>query len=137
MELAPRRLVSAGTMTAQLLARRADRAAGRAAGAEEIGRLVEHDAAHGSDLVRTLRSYLANSSSKVRTSEALRLRRQTVHGRLQKIEELIGDVSAPPGTRLWCWPWTCSSSPAEPGHLDSRPPSGAGYNDADTHHCPS
>jgi PucR family transcriptional regulator, purine catabolism regulatory protein len=45
--------------------------------------------------VRTLRVYLAHSSSKVRTAEALRLRRQTLYGRLQRIEELIGDIAAP------------------------------------------
>ncbi|WP_166503545.1 PucR family transcriptional regulator [Modestobacter italicus] len=95
LELSPERLVSAGTMTAQLLLSglRTEPLAEQVV-REEIGRLVEHDAAHGSDLVRTLAVYLAHSSSKVRTSEALRLRRQTVHGRLQKIEELIGDVHA-------------------------------------------
>jgi purine catabolism regulator len=93
LELSPERLVSAGAMTAQLLLNGlvAEPLAEQLV-VEEIGRLVEHDAAHGSELVRTLQVYLANSSSKVRTSEALRLRRQTVHGRLQKIEELIGDV---------------------------------------------
>jgi purine catabolism regulator len=87
------RLVSAGQLTAQLLLSGVsqDPMASQLV-REEIGRLVEHDAAHGTDLVATLRVYLANSSSKVRTSAALRLRRQTVHGRLQKIEELIGDV---------------------------------------------
>ncbi|MCW2696070.1 MAG: putative Transcriptional regulator, PucR family [Modestobacter sp.] len=89
------RLVSAGQMTAQLLLSglRSEPMAQQLV-REEIGRLVEHDAASGSELVRTLQVYLENSSSKVRTSEALRLRRQTVHGRLQRIEELIGDVSA-------------------------------------------
>lgn len=61
---------------------------------EQLGALAEHDAAHGTELVRTLRVYLANSSSKVRTSQALRVRRQTLYGRLQRIGELIGDIDA-------------------------------------------
>lgn len=39
--------------------------------------------------------YLASSSSKVATAETLRLRRQTLYGRLQRIEQLIGNISAP------------------------------------------
>jgi purine catabolism regulator len=90
------RLVSAGSMTAQLLlSGLREEPMTEQLVREEIGRLVEHDAVHGTELVRTLQVYLRSSSSKVRTSEALRLRRQTVHGRLQKIEELIGDVHAP------------------------------------------
>jgi purine catabolism regulator len=87
------RVVAAGDMSAQLLlsALPDDQLAAQLV-TEEIGRLVEHDARHGTELVHTLRVYLAHSSSKVRTSEALRLRRQTVHGRLQRIEELIGEV---------------------------------------------
>jgi purine catabolism regulator len=97
LELTPdgERLVSAGAMTAQLLlSGLREEPMTQQLVLEEIGRLVEHDAVHGTELVRTLQVYLASSSSKVRTSEALRLRRQTVHGRLQRIEELIGDVHA-------------------------------------------
>ncbi|MGY1638869.1 PucR family transcriptional regulator [Geodermatophilus sp. SYSU D00742] len=90
------RVVAAGAMTARLLLDgvRQDPLAEQLVG-EEIGRLVAHDAASGSELVHTLRTYLAHSSSKVRTAEALRLRRQTLYLRLQRIEELIGDVHAP------------------------------------------
>ena len=42
---------------------------------EEIGPLVAHDRAAGTDLVGTLRPYLAHSSSKVRAAAALRIRR--------------------------------------------------------------
>jgi purine catabolism regulator len=63
--------------------------------AEQLGPLVDHDRAMGSDLVQTLRVYLTCSSSKVATAQALRLRRQTLYGRLQRIEQLIGSVSAP------------------------------------------
>lgn len=90
------RIVSAAGMTAQLLlagVRQQQLAVELVR--EEIGRLADHDAARGSQLVPTLRAYLAHSSSKVRTAEALRLRRQTLYGRLQRIEELVGDISSP------------------------------------------
>jgi purine catabolism regulator len=90
------RIVAAGAMTAQLLlasAREEELATQLVR--EELGRLAEHDAAHGSALVTTLRAYLAHSSSKVRTAQALQIRRQTLYHRLHRIEELIGDVSAP------------------------------------------
>jgi purine catabolism regulator len=88
------RVVSAAGMTVPLLlAGVRDEPLATQLVREEIGRLVDHDAAHGTELVRTLRVYLAHSSSKVRTAEALRLRRQTLYGRLQRIEDLIGDIS--------------------------------------------
>jgi purine catabolism regulator len=90
------RVVSAADMTAPLLlAGVRDTPLAAQLVHEEIGRLADHDAAHGTDLVRTLRVYLTHSSSKVRTAEALRLRRQTLYARLQRIEELIGDISCP------------------------------------------
>jgi purine catabolism regulator len=55
-----------------------------------LGPLVEHDAAHGSALVHTLRTYLAHSSSKVRTARALRIQRQTLYQRLERIESALG-----------------------------------------------
>ena len=89
------RVVSAADMTAPLLlAGLRDEPLAAQLVREEIGGLADHDAAHGTDLVRTLRVYLAHSSSKVRTADALHLRRQTLYGRLQRIEELIGDISA-------------------------------------------
>jgi PucR family transcriptional regulator, purine catabolism regulatory protein len=90
------RIVSAGAMTARLLLAgvREEPLAAQLV-REELGRLAEHDAVHGSDLVATLRTYLAHSSSKVRTAQALRVQRQTLYARLQRIEALIGDISAP------------------------------------------
>ncbi|GAA1378733.1 hypothetical protein GCM10009613_00320 [Pseudonocardia kongjuensis] len=61
---------------------------------EEIGPLVAHDRETGSDLVGTLRCYLAHSSSKVRAAEGLGIRRQTLHARLDRIAGLVGDVHA-------------------------------------------
>lgn len=90
------RVVLAAGMTARLLlAGVSDELLGRQLVREEIGPLADYDATHGGQLVRTLRVYLAHSSSKVRTAAALRLRRQTLYGRLQRIEELIGDIAAP------------------------------------------
>jgi purine catabolism regulator len=90
------RVVSAAGMTARLLlAGVSDGPLARQLVQEEIGRLLDYDAAHGSELVRTLRVYLAHASSKVQTAQALRLRRQTLYGRLQRIKDLIGDISAP------------------------------------------
>jgi len=90
------RIVSAAGMTAPLLLSSVrDHPLAVQLVREQIGRLADHDRTHGSDLLPTLRAYLAHSSSKVRTAEALRVRRQTLYGRLQRIEELIGDVSSP------------------------------------------
>jgi purine catabolism regulator len=85
------RVVSAAGMTAALLlAGVRDGQLARQLVHEQLGALTDHDAAHGTELVTTLRVYLANSSSKVRTAQVLRVRRQTLYGRLQRIEELIG-----------------------------------------------
>jgi purine catabolism regulator len=90
------RVVSAAALTAELLlADVRDGEFARQLVREELGPLAVHDASHGTELVRTLRVYLAHSSSKVHTSEALRVRRQTLYGRLQRIGELIGDITAP------------------------------------------
>ncbi|WP_346280468.1 PucR family transcriptional regulator ligand-binding domain-containing protein [Pseudonocardia sp.] len=90
------RCLSAAQMTAQLLLGGVrDEPLAQQLVREEIGRLVEHDRMHGTDLVGTLRTYLAAHSSKVRTAQALRLRRQTLYARLARIETLVGDVHAP------------------------------------------
>lgn len=93
---ADERIVQAAGMTAPLLLTRvrAEPLAGQLV-REQIGPLVDHDATTGSELVPTLRRYLAHGSSKVATAEAMRLRRQTLYARLQRIEALIGDVGAP------------------------------------------
>jgi purine catabolism regulator len=55
-----------------------------------LGALVEHDAAHQTDLVRTLEVFLANQRSWQRTAAAMSVHRQTVLYRVRKIEELTG-----------------------------------------------
>ncbi|MCW0214815.1 MAG: PucR family transcriptional regulator ligand-binding domain-containing protein [Pseudonocardia sp.] len=98
MTLEPDRrwLASAELTTPLLLARLRGDALARQLVREELRALQAHDETTGSDLVGTLRAYLAHSSSKVRTAAALRVRRQTLHARLARIEELIGDVHAAP-----------------------------------------
>jgi PucR family transcriptional regulator, purine catabolism regulatory protein len=60
--------------------------------AEQIGALLEYDARHGRELVRTLDVYLAQSLSKSRTAAALGIRRQTLYARLERISALLGGL---------------------------------------------
>ncbi|OGX61507.1 MAG: hypothetical protein A2189_05880 [Paenibacillus sp. RIFOXYA1_FULL_44_5] len=61
-----------------------------------LGPLIEHDAAKGSELLRTLDVYLDNDSSKQATAHKLFIVRQTLYYRLEKIAELLGpDYMAP------------------------------------------
>lgn len=52
--------------------------------------LLTHDARHGADLVRTLRSYLAHDGQAAATASDLVLHRNTLRYRLQQIERLTG-----------------------------------------------
>lgn len=89
------RVVSAAELTAQLLLGNVrQHSLAQQLVSEELGRLIAYDEAHGTELVQTLRTYLSHGSSKVRTAEAMRLRRQTLYARLQRIEELIGEVAS-------------------------------------------
>lgn len=57
---------------------------------DALGPLVAWDRRHGTDLVGTLATYLRHGSSATRTARALRLRRQSLHQRLARIEHLLG-----------------------------------------------
>lgn len=57
---------------------------------ETLGKIVEHDERHASDLVPTLRTYYATHGNLSKTAEALFLHRNTVSYRLQRIEEITG-----------------------------------------------
>jgi purine catabolism regulator len=57
---------------------------------EQLGPLIDHDRAHAADLVRTLDAYLAAGSSKAETARRLGIRRQSLYGRLDRIERLLG-----------------------------------------------
>jgi purine catabolism regulator len=65
----------------------------------QLGPLVDHDAAHGTDLLRTLDAHLATGLSKTRTAEALGIRRQTLYARLERIEHLLGTPVEDPAQR--------------------------------------
>ena len=57
---------------------------------EQLGVLLDHDAAHGTELLRTLDTYLRHGLAKTPTAEALGVRRQTLYNRLARIQELLG-----------------------------------------------
>jgi purine catabolism regulator len=55
-----------------------------------LGPLQRWDAAHGSDLVRTVDIYLRYGCSPTRAADHLHVRRQSLHQRLRRAEELLG-----------------------------------------------
>ncbi|WP_267594659.1 helix-turn-helix domain-containing protein [Carbonactinospora thermoautotrophica] len=57
---------------------------------EQLGPLLDHDATHGTDLVRTLDAYLTHGLSKTAAAAALGVRRQTLYNRLARIESVLG-----------------------------------------------
>lgn len=56
----------------------------------QLGPLLDYDAARGSELVHTLDCYLQAGMSKSATADSLGVRRQTLYGRLARIEEILG-----------------------------------------------
>jgi DNA-binding PucR family transcriptional regulator len=56
---------------------------------EVLGPLIEHDAAHRLDLVRTLTVFLDKGQSPKRAAQALQVHANTVANRLARIEQLI------------------------------------------------
>ena len=60
---------------------------------EQLGPLLDHDTAHGTELVRTLDAYLACAQVKTETARALGVRRQTLYNRLARIEKVLGGVA--------------------------------------------
>jgi purine catabolism regulator len=59
---------------------------------EQLGPLLDHDAARGRELVRTLDTLLACGLSKAATARALGIRRQTLYQRLATISALLGGL---------------------------------------------
>ncbi|MFB9732222.1 helix-turn-helix domain-containing protein [Ornithinimicrobium kibberense] len=55
-----------------------------------LGPLIEWDRTHGTHLVTTLASWLSHGLSVTATARAMRVRRQTAHERLARIERLLG-----------------------------------------------
>ncbi|MGW8064286.1 PucR family transcriptional regulator [Streptomyces ziwulingensis] len=56
----------------------------------QLGRLLDHDARHGTDLLATLRGYLDAAGNKTLAARAGGLSRETVYQRLRAIERLLG-----------------------------------------------
>jgi purine catabolism regulator len=59
---------------------------------EQLGPLLDHDAARGRELVRTLDTLLACGLAKAATARALGIRRQTLYQRLGTISTLLGGL---------------------------------------------
>ncbi len=59
---------------------------------EQLGPLIDYDATHGRELVRTLDTLLACGLSKAETARALHIRRQTLYQRLDTIGKLLGGI---------------------------------------------
>lgn len=59
---------------------------------EQLGPLLDYDAAHGRDLVRTLDALLACGLSKAEAARRLHIRRQTLYQRLGTISDLLGGL---------------------------------------------
>lgn len=55
-----------------------------------LGPLIDHDAANDGDLVRSVRTFLANDGGWQRTATELDIHRQTLVYRLKKVEQLTG-----------------------------------------------
>ncbi|MBO9520456.1 MAG: PucR family transcriptional regulator ligand-binding domain-containing protein [Nocardioidaceae bacterium] len=58
---------------------------------EQIGPLLDHDAAHAGSLVQTLDTYLRHGLAKTETAAALGIRRQTLYNRLDRIGAVLGE----------------------------------------------
>lgn len=88
----PRVVMSADLGVYRLLSRLVDDPELETFVTEQLGALLEYDARHGRELVRTLDEYLACSLSKSRTAAALGVRRQTLYSRLERISALLGGL---------------------------------------------
>jgi purine catabolism regulator len=63
---------------------------------EELGPLRRYDAEHHTELLKTLRTVLLSGSSKTAAAHSLHVRRQSLYGRIAKIEQLLeGDLNDP------------------------------------------
>jgi purine catabolism regulator len=60
-----------------------------------LGKVIQYDKDHGQQLLETLKIYLMNNSSKQKTAKELYIHRQTLYYRLEKLGELLGDLTNP------------------------------------------
>jgi DNA-binding PucR family transcriptional regulator len=57
-----------------------------------IGPLLEHDAARGTDLARTLEEYLTKGRQHTATADALHIHPNTLYQRLARVGTILGDT---------------------------------------------
>jgi PucR family transcriptional regulator, purine catabolism regulatory protein len=67
---------------------------------DELGPLLDHDAAGRTPLVDTLRAYLDAGAHKANAARALHLERRSLYYRISRIEQLLGRSLNDPATRL-------------------------------------
>jgi purine catabolism regulator len=68
-----------------------------------LGRLLEYDAAHGAELVRSLRVFLELNRSWKDAADALHIHKQTLAYRLRRVEELTGRRLSDTGSLADLW----------------------------------
>ena len=66
-----------------------------------LQRLIDYDATRGTELLKTLDTYLRNESSIPRTSEQLFIHRSSLMKRLDRIQKVTGDDLGDPDVRLY------------------------------------
>src|SRR5882757_2070024 len=66
---------------------------------DELGNVLQHDAAHTNPLLPTLRTYLACDANKSRAAEALFVQRRTLYYRLERLQGLLGKSLDAPDVR--------------------------------------
>lgn len=67
---------------------------------DTIGPLVDHDSAHGTDLVRTLRAYLEQNQNAARSAKLLFIHYNTLRHRIERAKQILGNDLANPQQRL-------------------------------------
>jgi hypothetical protein len=78
-------------------------------------RLLRHDAANGTDLTSTVRTYLSLRESVRQTAERLHVHQNTVRYRLEVVRQELGIDLDQPSQRLWLWLRlaTCAAFPRD------------------------
>ncbi|ATW27987.1 PucR family transcriptional regulator [Candidatus Formimonas warabiya] len=59
--------------------------------ADYLGPIIEHDAEHQGELIKTLKTFYSYNCSSQKTAKSLHITRQTLYFRLQKIKDILGD----------------------------------------------
>ena len=68
-----------------------------------LGRLLEYDAAHGAEPVRSLRVFLELNRSRKDAADALHIHEQTLAYRLRRVEQLTGRRLSDTGSLADFW----------------------------------